>query len=97
MFKGLAVLGAMFVFFVLESGMDLISGGHISSHHVSHFYVSCYCGITLRRLREQLLLQNYKTQRHAVFLFKDALTVEDNKSQNSCRCVCSSVPQSHYK
>ena len=47
--------------------------------------VSWHYGITLRRPRlctrprDKLLLQNYKTQRHAVFL-KDTLTIEDDKS-----------------
>ena len=46
--------------------------------------VSWHYGITLRRLgtrpclREQLF-QNYKTQRHAVFL-KDTLSIKDDKS-----------------
>ena len=42
--------------------------------------VSWHYGITLRRLREQLLLQNYKTQKHAVFFLKDTLFIEDDKS-----------------
>ena len=62
--------------------------------------VSSHYGVTLQRPclrpREQLLLQNYKVQRHAVFL-KDTLSIEDDKLFKPCRSVCSSLLQSHYK
>ena len=51
------------------------------------FYV-----VTLRRgrPREQLLLLNYKTQRHAVFL-RDTLTIDDEGKQ-ICSFVSSTEP-----
>ena len=62
--------------------------------------LKCFYVVTLWRWhprpREQLLLLNYNTQRHAVF-FKDTLTIEDEKLFRPCRSVRSSVPQSHYK
>ena len=62
--------------------------------------VNRHYGITLWRmrphLRKQLLFQNYKEQRHAVFL-EDTLSIEDEKVFKACRSVHSSVPQSHYK
>ena len=63
------------------------------------FYVSWHYGITLWCTRpcEQLLLQNYKAQRHAVFFLQDTLTIEDEKVFKACRSVCLSVLQSHYK
>ena len=41
-----------------------------------HYVITLRRWHTHTRLREQLLLQNYKTQRHAVFL-KDTLTIKD--------------------
>ena len=49
-----------------------------------HFFSSFFYVVTLRHgcmhpcPREQVLLQNYKAQRHGVF-FKDTLCIEDEK------------------
>ena len=58
-----------------------LDGGCFSCCHSA----ACTC------VHEQLLLQNYKAQSHAVFFFKDTLSIEDENFLKACRSVCSSV------